>query len=115
MQFKDTLRPVVEDAARSLDYAYGVEVESTMSWFDVASEEDLQHFVMGFVQDGILAALKVERTEDGGRPGEAMTASERIRRARALRDLNEILVEQGVRPTSFAELAELGLELEVIA
>ena len=33
----------------------------------------------------------------------------------ALRDLNEILVEQGVRPTSFAELAELGLELEVIA
>lgn len=66
MTFKAMLRPVIEDAAQSLDYAYGLDPQRVRDWFDSASDEWLQHQVMGRVQDAVLEGLGLTRDDLGG-------------------------------------------------
>lgn len=60
--FKDALRFVVLDAAHSLSYGEDIEVDDVMSWFDTATIEDLQHVLMGAVQDALRTELGVYET-----------------------------------------------------
>lgn len=64
MGFRDMLRPVVRDAAQSLDAGGYVLADDVMGWFEAASEEALQECVMYGVQRGILFALDIAPIPD---------------------------------------------------
>jgi len=64
-EFRAMLRPVVEDAAESIQYAYdGFTVAEALSWFDAADAGDLQTEIMGAVQNGLLHAMRLRRSDD---------------------------------------------------
>lgn len=56
---KEILRPVIVDAAESINYATGYPVERVREWLEQAPEEELQGLIMGAVQDAIATALGI--------------------------------------------------------
>jgi len=65
IHFRSLLRPLVEDAAGSLSYAYdGFTVEQALAWFDNAPVEDLQGHLMHALQNGLLDAMELRRSDD---------------------------------------------------
>lgn len=62
--FKQTVRPTVADAAQSIEYATGYDAKRILDWFDGASDEDVQQYILGYVQDGIESALSIDPEVD---------------------------------------------------
>jgi len=61
-EFRAMLRPVVEDAAGSIEYAYDdFTVEQALAWFDGTDVAELQWHIMGRVQDGLLEGMHLQR------------------------------------------------------
>jgi len=62
--FREMLRPVVTDAAESINYATGYPVARILEWFDRVDDGGLQTSIMGAVQDAIVSALAIDVDRD---------------------------------------------------